>query len=139
MSTELRVELPKPDRYLTPNCVTGDSPQGVWRMHCAHIGQKKKAKDDATKLAKEALLAAGLRSLAPVEYELHWFYHGPKADADNCLASCKAYLDGCATAFGSNDRDWDCAGVRRLPDAARKDTILLIFRTERKDNDLQLY
>lgn len=137
--SELVITLPRPVRYLTPNCVTGDCPAGVWKMHLAHIGAKKKAKKDALDEARRVLEELGLTGYRAVEYELVWFYYGNRTDADNCLASCKAYLDGCAEAFGGNDRDWDCAGVRRLKDAQRAGTVQLVFRDEPKDNDLKLW
>lgn len=108
---EVVIRLAKPEAALSPNSVCGSTPDGVWKNHLIHIGAKKRAR-------KRAQQAAGLvqrdADWTPREYSLVWYFWGTKRDVDNCLASCKAYLDGCADAFGVNDRDWECAGIRRV-------------------------
>lgn len=122
---ELSIRLPRPERHLTPNCVTGTDPESVWKVLLIHMGAKKRARKVAERAAQSVQRPAGWY---PVEYVLVWYYWGQKSDADNCLASCKAYLDGCAAAWGCNDRDWECAGVRRVRDKERKACIELRFR-----------
>ena len=121
---EVVVRLPKPAATLSPNSVCGTTPQGVWQMHLAHVGAVKKARKQAWQLATAAHAPEGFQ---PREYTLVWYYKGAKRDADNCLASCKAYLDGCADAWGSNDRDWECGGIRRVHSKAMSDCIELRF------------
>lgn len=65
----------------------------------------------------------------PVGYALVWYYKGPCPDADNCLARCKALLDGCADAFGVNDRGLEVDGIRRVHTLdERAGTLELVFR-----------
>lgn len=125
--TEVKVRLDKPAAALSPNSVCGSTPSGVWTNHLIHIGAKKRARKKALELARSAAVPAGWM---PVEYVLVWYYKGVKRDADNCLASCKAYLDGCAEAWGANDRNWECAGIRRVPSRHLADKIELRFRDE---------
>lgn len=81
-----------------------------------------KARRDAEKLC---LLPEGWR---PIRYDVTWFYWGGTGpDADNALASCKAYLDGCADALGVNDRVLDCAGIHRVKDRQQDGTVLIRF------------
>ena len=123
--SEVVVRLPRPERYLTPNCVTGSDAAGVWKVLLMHIGAKKRARKLAAVAAAAVCCPEGWR---PLEYVLVWYYYGQKSDADNCLSSCKAYLDGCAAAWGCNDRDWECAGVRRVRDKELCGCVELRFR-----------
>ena len=52
-------------------------------------------------------------------------------DADNCLARCKAYLDGACKALGIDDRTLDCAGIERIHDLGRAGQVEIVF--ERRD------
>lgn len=63
----------------------------------------------------------------PVRYTVTWFYKGACPDADNCLASCKAYLDGCADALGVDDRTLECSGITRVHDKGRAGTVEIVF------------
>ena len=122
---EIVISLPRPERHLTPNCVTGSNPESVWKVLLMHMGAKKRARKVAEKAAGAVVRPVDWQ---PLEYVLVWYYWGQKTDADNCLACCKAYLDGCAAAWGGNDRDWECAGVRRVRDKERRACIELRFR-----------
>lgn len=103
------VILPWPPAALSPNA------RGHWAMkHTAF----KKAKSDAYWSALEALGPRGARRLTqtiggiPVRVTLS----PPDArrrDADNILASCKAYLDGIAQAVGLDDRRFNPITVLR--------------------------
>lgn len=62
-----------------------------------------------------------------LRYEVRWFYKGACPDADNCLASCKAYLDGCADALGVDDRTLECAGIHRVHDKVKAGTVEIVF------------
>ena len=77
------------------------------------------------RLASEAPAS---RSFVPSRYDVTWFFWGGTGpDADNALASCKAYLDGCADALGVNDRALDCAGIHRVKDREQDGTVLIRF------------
>ena len=47
--------------------------------------------------------------------------------ADNCLARCKAYLDGACKAMGIDDRTLDCAGIDRVHDLAKAGQVKIVF------------
>ena len=67
----------------------------------------------------------------PVRYDVTWFYWGGTGpDADNALASCKAYLDGCCDALGVNDRVLDCCGIHRVKDRVKDGTVLIRFMAD---------
>lgn len=103
-SPTLTVFLPHPPRELRPN----------GRVHWA---AKARAVKNARMLARCVTLAqrspSGL-GFVPRRYTLVWFFKGIAPDADNCLASCKAYLDGCCDALGIDDRGLECAGITRV-------------------------
>ena len=68
------------------------------------------------------------RSFVPSRYDVTWFFWGGTGpDADNALASCKAYLDGCCDALGVNDRDLECVGISRVKDREQAGTVLIRF------------
>lgn len=105
------VVLPHPAAELRPNS----------RVHWS---AKARAARRARRVAKLSTLQVLRRPLAPpkpaagacVRYSLLWWYKGTMPDADNCLASCKAYLDGIADALGVNDRTMECVGISRVHD-----------------------
>ena len=76
------------------------------------------------------------RSFVPTHYDVTWYYWGGTGpDADNALASCKAYLDGCCDALGVNDRVLDCAGIHRVKDREQEGTVLLRFWREARADE----
>jgi len=94
----MEIVLPWPDRVLSPNA----------RIHWA-------TRAKAAKLARKdgyyrAMLSGYTKaSFAGYDGKLHlWIDFFAKTknypDADNCLSSVKAYLDGIADALGVNDR-----------------------------------
>ena len=96
----LSVALSRPGRVLSPNS------RSHWSAKQRAVREARgrarllmlKARRDAEELC---LLPEGWR---PVRYDVTWFYWGGTGpDADNALASCKAYLDGCADALGVNE------------------------------------
>lgn len=64
---------------------------------------------------------------SPDRYVVRWFYKGRQPDADNCLAACKAYLDGCADALGLDDSALECACIERVRDFENTGTVELLF------------
>lgn len=97
------------------------------RANYARIAAKRKERDDAW-LATRAELShvssdkEGRPLFMPLGYRIVYPYKGVKPDADNCVARCKALLDGCALAFGMNDRDLELLGIERVDhrDALRR-------------------
>ena len=117
MSRFLDITLPLPHRALRPN----------GRAHWAEKARKTKAAKSRARLMVLNALANAAEPLHPVRYAVTWFFKGAVPDADNCLASCKAYLDGAAAAFGVDDRVWECAGIHRVHDKARAGELVLRF------------
>lgn len=66
-------------------------------------------------------------TLKPTAYGLVWYYFGQKPDADNCLSSCKAYIDGCCDALKINDKYLECCFIRRLRDKEKRGKIEISF------------
>jgi len=120
----LTVALSRPGRVLSPNS------RSHWSAKQRAVREARsrarlmmlKQRRDAEELC---LLPEGWR---PMRYDVTWFYWGGTGpDADNALASCKAYLDGCADALGVNDRVLDCAGIHRVKDRVQDGTVLIRF------------
>lgn len=102
---ELCVRLPLPAKELRPNA----------RVHfMARARAKKKARTLACDFTYRALNAAGLLNFTPTSYRIIWYYWGMISDVDNCLAACKAYLDGCSDALHVNDRQFRVTGIERV-------------------------
>lgn len=116
----LTVFLPHPPAALRPN----------GRVHWA---AKACAVKNARMLARCVTLAqrspSGL-GFVPLSYTLVWFYKGSAPDADNCLAACKAYLDGCCDALGIDDRSLECSGITRVHDNRHAGSVVLTFLGE---------
>lgn len=114
--SEMMLLLPHPPMVLRPN----------GRAHWATKARAvKKARQNAH-LQVLGMLPRGER-FTPRAYALEWFYRGACPDADNCLAACKAYLDGAADAFGVNDRTLECRGIMRVNDKRRAGQVCLRF------------
>ena len=120
----LTVAWARPGRVLSPNSRSHwSAKQRVVREARSRARlMMLKARRDAEELC---LLPEGWK---PSRYDVTWFYWGGTGpDADNALACCKAYLDGCADALGVNDRVLDCAGIHRVKDRAQDGTVLIRF------------
>jgi crossover junction endodeoxyribonuclease RusA len=121
----LRIELPWPDKRLSPNA----------RLHWrAKAALTKKARADTAVLALEAAgasLSAIRRAMAgegpiPVVFE---FYAPDRRhrDQDNIIASTKAVADGLADALRVNDRRFTPSHTFGLPEAPGKIIVELIY------------
>lgn len=128
----LTVALARPGRVLSPNS------RSHWSAKQRVVREARgrarllmlKSKRDAEAMC---LLPAGWK---PVRYDVTWFFWGGTGpDADNALASCKAYLDGCCDALGVNDRVLDCAGIHRIKDREQDGTVLIRFYGFRKETE----
>lgn len=95
----LALELPWPDRALSPNA------RGHWAKKARAV---RIAREAAWALTLEALKGR-VPNLGDEPVGLNWKFHPKTAnrvDDDNCLASCKAYRDGIADALGVNDANF---------------------------------
>ena len=88
----MTIILPWPDKVLSPN----------YRAHWA-------VKSRAVKAARSLSFwtaHVGMTDLPDGPVLVRVVFHPPdkrRRDLDNCLSMCKAYLDGCADAYGVND------------------------------------
>ena len=125
MNAYMTITLPHPPKQLRPNY------RLVWQ---AKLKPKKAARELAIRAATAALRHAGdaLVPYTPVGYSVRWCYWGTqKPDSDNVLASCKAYLDGIATALGVNDRDLECGRIERTHDKRNNLEIIIKFKKDK--------
>ena len=104
----IRVSLPFPVKVLWPN------------------GRTRSVKWKAVETAKhkrwawlQTPVATGFTAPIPVNLTVYPEAKGPFPDADNCVAACKAYLDGIALRLGINDRDFAAPTVAFGPREAR--------------------
>lgn len=106
-------------------------------MHAVEkMAKKMKARDQAFVIANHALNSVPQRNFPAVWIEITWHYkYGVKPDFDNVVASAKPLIDGCAQAFGINDRDLELGRVRRVRTLDEKlaKTVILHFDTEAHD------
>ncbi|MCD8071131.1 MAG: hypothetical protein LUE08_07105 [Akkermansiaceae bacterium] len=113
--TEILIRLPHPGRVLSPNAHVPMSRRGALVANAKKIYEKKDLRSRAymltlCELRKKDIMGA----FQPKNYRINWYFKGTKPDADNCLARCKAAIDGACMAFGTDDRDLELAGVKRI-------------------------
>lgn len=91
------IDLPWPEKYLWPN-----GPQAKNRGHMATVTLKHRQWAHIATL--EAL--QGREGFTPTRIIIRVYAkpRGPLPDRDNCIAACKALLDGIADGLGTNDR-----------------------------------
>ncbi len=111
MSVVISFRFRHPDRVLSPNAAAPLRGAAAARLRYKQIAAKQKVRDEAILRVRAALQG---RRFVPASYKVVWYYKGVCPDADNCIARCKALLDGCAAAFGVDDRMFECEGVRRV-------------------------
>ncbi len=89
----LTVILPIPSYNMSPNG------RGHWR-------KTSKLKQSAKVLARLSVLQVLTGNPPPcaIAYTLAYYWPATHRDDDNAIASCKAYLDGIASALGIDDR-----------------------------------
>lgn len=128
MMTTLTITLPHTPHCLSPNAQAPLTQRGAQVAGFQKTAAKRRARTMAGAVTLEAL---GGHKMQPTHYRVIWFYKGNKPDADNCLARCKAYLDGACKALGIDDRTLDCAGIDRVHDLERAGQVEIVF--ERRD------
>lgn len=130
MMTTLTITLPHTPRCLSPNAKAPLTQRGAQVAGFKKTAAKSRARNIAWVLTSSALNG---RRMLPTHYRVIWFFKGVKPDADNCLARCKAYLDGACKAMGIDDRTLDCTGLYRVHDLDRGGTLDIVF--ERRGED----
>jgi hypothetical protein len=95
------------------------------------MGVKMKTRDSAFVRAMQALNNVPQRNFPAREFSVTWYYKGVIPDIDNVVARMKPLLDGCAQAFGINDRELELGRVRRVHTLRKAaGTLTLHFNTE---------
>lgn len=108
MMTTLTITLPHTPRELSPNAKTPLTQRGAVVAGYKKTAAKSRARNIAWGRTCEALNG---RRMQPTHYRVVWFFKGPKPDADNCLARCKAYLDGLAKPWALTTGRWIAPGL----------------------------
>lgn len=130
-NAHITITLPHPPKVLSPNS------RAVWQ---AKLAPRRKAREIAMSAALRALESAGrtLEGLEPAAYSIVWrYWHGVEPDADNSLASCKAYLDGIAQVLHVNDRTLTCRSIERIKD--RRADMDIVLHYQRPEAQLPLW
>lgn len=122
MMTTLTITLPHTPRCLSPNAKAPLTQRGAQVAGFKKTAATSRARNIAWGRTCEALNG---RRMMPTHYRVVWFFKGPKPDADNCLARCKA--------MGIDDRTLDCAGIDRVHDLTRAGKVEIVF--ERRDDE----
>ena len=130
MMTTLTITLPHTPRCLSPNAKAPLTQRGAIVAGYKKTAAKSRARNIAWGRTCEALNG---RRMQPTHYRVIWFFKGPKPDTDNCLARCKAYLDGACKAMGIDDRTLDCAGIERIHDLGRAGQVEIVFERIRNN------
>lgn len=128
---QISIDFPHPDAVLGPNSYVPANARAVARKNALKFRVKGETRRMAYLRALQASFYMPQRCFPARTYEVHWYYKGRKPDADNIVARLKPILDGCAEAFGIDDRELELAGVHRvhtLGDMAGK--VVIIFKTE---------
>lgn len=116
MIVKLVVALEHPAAELRPNG------RAHWATRAREV---KRARRIAKLKALASLKCERPADGAVVRYSIAWFFKGAMPDADNCLASCKAYLDGVADALKVDDRVMECTGIKRVRDKFAAKTVII--------------
>ena len=124
MMTTLTITLPHTPRCLSPNAKAPLTQRGAIVAGYKKTSAKRRARTRAGAVTQEALKG---HKMQPTHYRVIWYFKGNKPDADNCLARCKAYLDGACKAMGIDDRTLDCAGIDRVHDLAKAGQVKIVF------------
>lgn len=128
---KLDIEFPHPDRVLSPNSHAPLTERGAQMHGFIKVGAKMNTRNSAYMRALRALATVPQRNFPAKEFSVTWYYKGICPDIDNVVARLKPLLDGCAMAFGINDRELELGRVRRVHTLdKRAGTLVLHFDTE---------
>ena len=130
---KLDISFHHPDKLLSPNSRVPLTARGARGHNIKRTKMKTKTRNAAYMRALCALNNVPERNFPAKMVDVTWFYKGVKPDFDNVVARLKPIIDGCAMAFGINDRDLELGRVRRVHTlGAQAGTIILHFDTELK-------
>lgn len=107
----MRIDLPWPAPILWPN---GPRPRN--HGHKASVTQKHRQWAHIATLEVKPPCFNHNGAKIPLTLEVHAKRFGPLPDEDNCIAACKAMLDGIADGLGVNDRDFTAPRVVFSPE-----------------------
>lgn len=130
---KLDITFPHPDRILSPNGGAPLTTRGAKGHAMAKMGIKMKTRDSAFVRAMQALNTVPQRNFPAKQISITWFFkYGVEPDFDNIVGQVKPLIDGCAQAFGINDRELVLGRVRRVKtkDAEQGKTVVLQFDTD---------
>lgn len=131
---KLDIEFPHPDRILGPNGGAPLTTRGAQKHAIVKMSTKMKTRDSAFVRALKALDSVPQRNFPAREFSATWYYKGIIPDIDNVVARLKPLIDGCAQAFGINDRDLELGRVRRVHTLGKEaGTLVLHFDTDLHD------
>jgi hypothetical protein len=132
---KLDIEFPHTDRVLSPNSHAPLTARGAQMHGIIKASTKTKTRNAAYFRALRALATVPQRTFPAAFVEVTWYYKGVQPDVDNVVARLKPLIDGCAMAFGINDRDLELGRVRRVHTLDKKlaGTLVLHLSTETHD------
>ena len=128
---QLSITFPHPSNALSPNAKAPLQPRAAAGLNARKMRIKTETRHAAFVLANKALNSVPQRNMPAREVEVCWYYKGVCPDVDNVVARLKPLIDGCAQAFGINDRDIELGRVRRVHSLGTEaGTLTLTFNTE---------
>ena len=128
---QLDITFLHPDRVLSPNASVPLTARGAKAHNLKRMAEKTKTRELARIKALVEASKLPQRNFPAKWLEVTWFYKGMKPDIDNVVARLKPLIDGCALAFGINDRDLELGRVRRVHTLDEQaGTLVLHFDTE---------
>ena len=131
---KLDIEFPHPDRVLSPNSHAPLTARGAKTHGIIKASVKTKTRNAAYLRTLRAIATVPQRNFPAKLVEVTWYYKGMKPDVDNVVARLKPLIDGCALAFGINDRDLELGRVRRVHTLGKEaGTLILHFDTDLHD------
>lgn len=128
---QLDISFLHPDRVLSPNASVPLTSRGAKAHNVKRMAEKTKTRELARIKALVAVSKLPQRNFPARWLDVTWYYKGTRPDVDNVVARLKPLIDGCAAAFGINDRDLELGRVRRAHTLdERAGTVVLHFDTE---------
>lgn len=128
---KLEITFPHPDSKLGLNGSLPTDPRAASARNRARIGLKMKTRNAAYLRALAALKDVPQRNFPARQVDVCWVYKGMRPDVDGVVTRLKPLIDGCAKAFGINDRDLELGRVRRVHSLGNDaGSVILTFDTE---------
>lgn len=111
---KVAISFVHPDGVLAPNASFPLQPRAAAAKNALRMRRKAEVRADARVRAEEVLQVMGVERFVPCCVDVRWFYRGVCPDVDNVVARLKPLLDGCADAFGVDDRCLELGRVQRV-------------------------